>query len=138
MKIPGCATGNHSDVKLERSSTSSGICSNAPERIIVNQIAPEVLEVKNIPSSADTEYLVPFKSTNGYFKCRHSGCGSEYDPDQNGDTSCSYHSGKAGFRDTRKFWSCCGASSYDWDEFMRIPTCCVGPHEPKLVPGRIS
>jgi disease resistance protein len=138
MKIPGCAISYHSDVKLSRVSTANEICADSPVRVDVAQIGFQALEVPSVTPSTNDGILVPLKTPNGLFKCAHMGCGKEYDPEHNDEKSCSYHSGKAGFRDTRKYWSCCDASSYDWDEFMKIPTCSIGKHEPKLVPETTS
>ena len=31
----------------------------------------------------------------------------------------------------KKYWNCCKQEAYDWDDFMKIPPCCVGSHIPK-------
>lgn len=29
-----------------------------------------------------------------------------------------------------KYWSCCpGKKCYDWDDFLKVPPCAVGPHK---------
>ena len=61
-------------------------------------------------------------------KCGRQGCGSQFDPTQNGSDQCSFHSGGPIFHEGRKGWSCCDARVYDFDEFMKIPGCCKGPH----------
>ena len=35
------------------------------------------------------------------------------------------------FHDRKKFWTCCKAEAYDWDDFEKLPPCAVGKHEPK-------
>lgn len=130
MKYPGCSYAFHSDVKPERPKDPKQEALNEESR-------PSLIRVSEaIPTSAPIEVTrsqVPFITSTGLLKCRHAGCQREYDPMINADDACEYHEGSAGFRDTRKFWTCCGASSYDWEEFMRIPKCKTGPHEPKMV-----
>lgn len=130
MKIPGCAYACHSDVELERP--------KAPNQEALNEFSrPSLMrEPEATPNSASIEVTrpqVPFVTSAGLSKCRHAGCQKEYDPLINADDACEYHEGSARFRDTRKFWTCCGASSYDWDDFMMIPKCKTGHHEPKMV-----
>jgi disease resistance protein len=99
---------------------------------------PQLLAIPVPEISTEQEAIVEvekvaFITAGGIHKCCHAGCMKEYDPNENGDDVCEYHPGSAGFKDTKKFWSCCGASSYDWDEFMKIPKCAKGRHEPKMV-----
>ena len=135
MKIPGCSVSSHSDVKLQRPSISSASSpvdeSNAPQRVVA--VPQPIVAVAEPVAYIIPNPQVPFRTVSGLFKCRHAGCMIEYDPESNTDESCSYHEGAAGFRDTKKFWTCCEASSYDWDEFMRIPKCKTGKHEPKMI-----
>jgi hypothetical protein len=132
MRITGCCVGNHSDVKMERPK----IAHVEPQTVAISRICPgtESASHSELETSGTQQDLVPFKTPSGKLKCCHAGCMGEYEERNNGVGVCNYHSGKAGFRDTRKFWTCCDASSYDWDEFMKIPTCCVGKHEPKMIP----
>ena len=138
MKIPGCASGHHSDQKPARPEVKADDTSGLTKPIVEIKHIPLSIEPSAASDPIVTENLALFVTPTGNHKCSNAGCGKEYDPSSNGDDSCNYHSGKAGFRDTRKFWSCCNASSYDWDEFMKIPTCCVGPHQPKMIPESLS
>lgn len=52
--------------------------------------------------------------------------------EENGEEACKYHKGAPVFHDLKKYWSCCGKETHDWDEFMKLPTCCTGWHSPKL------
>jgi disease resistance protein len=61
-------------------------------------------------------------------KCRRFGCNSAYDSEQNSQDSCRFHPQAPLFRDLRKLWPCCGVEKHDWDDFMRVPGCQVGPH----------
>lgn len=52
------------------------------------------------------------------------------DPNQNTDSSCSYHANKPVFHDTIKYYSCCpDDQAYDWDAFMKIKGCQTGKHD---------
>lgn len=126
MRIPGCSRGYHSDEKMERPQNKPV---DAPSSSTTFIAAP--IEPPPVASNATPVPSTPLITPSGKYKCAHAGCGVEYDPAS--DESCNYHPGTACFRDTKKFWTCCKASSYDWDEFMQIPTCSSGRHEPKLV-----
>jgi hypothetical protein len=133
MKIPGCVISHHSDVKLVRPKVAPNVTEEQPSRVEPTQILdPAPLAPVPVPIAV-AQTQVPYKAVSGLLKCRHAGCMKEYDPDLNDEGACEYHEGTAGFRDTKKFWTCCGASSYDWDEFMKIPKCKTGRHEPKMV-----
>ncbi len=41
---------------------------------------------------------------------------------------CNFHTGDPIFHDTKKGWTCCGKTVYDWDEFQKLPTCAKGLH----------
>jgi disease resistance protein len=132
LKLRGCCTGVHSSEKPERPAFS--VASNTPD--LVNDSAPQRL----FPSTTEVvvevepdQEKIEFVSAAGLFQCKHMGCMREYDPRENVDGSCQYHPGMASFKDTRKFWSCCNASTYDWDDFLRLPKCAAGFHEPRLV-----
>lgn len=61
-------------------------------------------------------------------KCLRNGCNKQFNPTENKDDSCCYHKGKPIFHDTKKGWTCCNKTVYDWDEFQAMQGCCVGPH----------
>ena len=64
--------------------------------------------------------------------CANKGCSlKSFVLEENNETACSYHSGEPVFHDLSKYWTCCGKKTFDWDEFMKLPTCAVGPHEIK-------
>ena len=135
LKIPGCANGSHSDIKptrpLPRSIDDSKISPVPIPKLSVcsfNNVQAEVNKTEEAPRPQK-----PWKSDSGLFRCRHAGCQALYDPACNTEDSCEYHPGVATFKDTRKYWPCCEAGSYDWDEFMKIPRCQRGQHEPKMV-----
>lgn len=65
----------------------------------------------------------------GITKCMNRGCLKEYNLEENHDAACTFHSGNPIFHDVSKSWSCCpDRVAYDFDEFMEIQGCCVGPH----------
>lgn len=61
-------------------------------------------------------------------KCKRNGCKKAYNEAENNDEACKYHSGKPIFSDLKKGWTCCNKIVYDWDEFMKLPTCATGRH----------
>ena len=65
------------------------------------------------------------------YVCGNPGCTKKnWIPEENGPEACSHHKGEAIFHDLKKYWSCCADKkpAYDWDEFMKLPTCAVGEH----------
>lgn len=45
----------------------------------------------------------------------NQGCRKDYFENENNETACSYHKGNPVFHDLKKFWSCCGKETHDWD-----------------------
>ena len=79
----------------------------------------------------------PKKNKAGRFICANPGCKAHtFTDEENGDDKCQFHSGKPIFHDLKKYWSCCnpegkrgqGLMGYDWDDFMKLPTCQNGRH----------
>ena len=63
-------------------------------------------------------------SKDGKFICGNKGCAKRsFLPEENSDTACNFHIGDAVFHDLKKYWSCCQKVAYDWDDFMKLPTC---------------
>ena len=56
-------------------------------------------------------------------KCVRNGCKKKYLESENSDTACHFHDGKPIFHDQKKGWDCCNKITWDWDEFMKLPTC---------------
>lgn len=78
--------------------------------------------------------LTPFLTPNGKFKCMRKGCLKEFSEEDNKvENCCKHHSGEPIFHDLKKYWSCCKKETWDWDEFMKLPTCAQGQHSPKMV-----
>lgn len=65
----------------------------------------------------------------GHIRCTNFGCGIFFDPNDNKDKTCHYHSKGPVFHDLAKYWACCPQKKgYDWEQFQKIPTCQVGKH----------
>jgi len=61
--------------------------------------------------------------------CYNRGCGKEYS--ENGEDSCQHHPGGPIFHEGYKGWSCCKKRSTDFTEFLNIPGCSKGFHNPE-------
>eukprot|EP00096_Caligus_rogercresseyi_P010452 TRINITY_DN3814_c0_g2_i1.p1 TRINITY_DN3814_c0_g2~~TRINITY_DN3814_c0_g2_i1.p1 ORF type:complete len:361 (-),score=74.88 TRINITY_DN3814_c0_g2_i1:50-1132(-) len=75
--------------------------------------------------------------------CYNRGCGKKFNPSNNSDESCTYHSGNPVFHDAYKSWSCCGKKTTDFSTFLSTPGCSKGRHsnvppEDSLEPDRSS
>ncbi|KAI8969841.1 chord-domain-containing protein [Pilobolus umbonatus] len=66
-------------------------------------------------------------------KCTHKGCEKEFNPEENKDNACQYHSGAPVFHEGLKGWSCCKKRVSDFDEFLQIPGCTLGKHSTEAV-----
>merc|ERR1711879_98014 len=150
-KIKGCTTGRHSNVKPKKlklakmpekmlpqpinaemkklkvtSPQSMPKLLNPPPGPAGNAVCPPVVEKK-----VDEPKPILIVTAQGWYKCANFGCLKEYDPENNNEGDCKHHSGRPLFRDIKKWWTCCDAYSYDWDDFQKLPTCPVGKHKPK-------
>lgn len=135
-RIPTCHVGAHSAVK-------------APIKIIEAPppvVAPVVATMSSIDDfnqknpkavtavSALAPAPVPEKDeaparTSGWDKCKNFGCQEKFLIEDNSDTKCRYHATGPVFHDSGKYWSCCPKQvKYDFDEFLAVPGCVVGPH----------
>jgi hypothetical protein len=66
----------------------------------------------------------------GYARCKHYGCQVDYLIADNHDGICVHHTEAPVFHEGAKKWTCCGATKYDFDDFLAVPGCAVGRHEP--------
>ena len=73
----------------------------------------------------------PGPIVDGKARCRNKGCTVDwFVVADNHPEACHYHVGGPVFHDTAKYWSCCSHKKcFDWDDFMKVPTCTVGPHK---------
>jgi disease resistance protein len=148
QKIPTCAVGCHTDVESDKpefwkSSTvdnaSKGINNfqdpSKPKVVIKSIVDYEADEKKKEDAkkkAEDEAEKVPFVTKDGFYKCINKGCLKKYKPEDNNDKACSYHPGEAMFHDLKKWYTCCNVETWDWDAFMKLPTCTVGRHKPKM------
>ncbi|KAM3145842.1 hypothetical protein pb186bvf_002137 [Paramecium bursaria] len=142
QKLPTCAVGQHTSQAEEQQQGffQSSTVQNAQNGL--QKFAEQPQQVKNIndynkeqeakqKEQQPTEKK-PFLTPNGKYKCANKGCLKEYDqniPDQ----VCNHHPGEPIFHDLKKYWTCCKVEKYDWDEFMKLPTCKQGQHNPKMI-----
>ena len=151
-KIEGCTTGKHLEKKVKKETTNQGefFQSNTVNRAkggIENHGAVQS-EVKNIEDfnkqeekrkelekkEEEKKEKKYFLTKNGKWRCTNKGCAKEFVEEDNCDGACKYHVGAPVFHDLKKYWSCCAQKeTWDWDEFMKIPTCAEGRHIPKMV-----
>ena len=151
-KLTTCAVSRHTDVDPNASLNNqdqfyqSSTISNAQKALDKEQSQIKVksidefnreqeekkkkLEAENEAKAIEKKIFI---TPSGKHKCINKGCNKEYDPNENNDQSCKYHEGQPIFHDLKKFWSCCRVDTYDWDDFMKLPTCKVGKHSPKIV-----
>lgn len=149
QKIEGCQRGRHTVVKEETVFWKSNTVNNAQTGL---QKA-EAGEVKQQPKTIDDfnkqlaekrqqEQLAnqhaadekkPFVTPGGKHKCANKGCLKEFDPAENTEQACKFHAGAPVFHDIKKYWTCCKTETWDWDEFMKLPTCSVGRHVAKTL-----
>eukprot|EP01071_Lankesteria_metandrocarpae_P014718 Lankesteria_metandrocarpae@DN884_c0_g1_i1.p1 len=141
MKIPGCARGQHTEEKPVQPSVSAAAPvqvqhgGNVQDINAYNAALEEKTKLQvEASNETQSEGMMHALISEGLYKCANAGCNKSYSPDASSEENpCKYHTGKPIFRDTKKYWSCCGAGSYDWDDFLKLDTCTVGPHVPKMV-----
>lgn len=63
-------------------------------------------------------------------QCYNKGCAKKFPEASNNDTACTYHPGNPVFHDALKGWSCCSKRSTDFTDFLNIPGCSKGRHNP--------
>ncbi|XP_064405327.1 cysteine and histidine-rich domain-containing protein 1-like [Halichondria panicea] len=71
---------------------------------------------------------------NELIQCYNKGCGQKFKEEENNDEVCKYHPGVPVFHDALKGWSCCKKRSTDFTDFLHIPGCTTGPHNPVKPP----
>jgi len=129
QSIPTCAVGPHSveaKVDLFKSADVAAVSVPVPlsPQEVAQQAAPPVAPVAVVEDR-------PGPVVDGVGRCRNKGCAVDrFTVADNHDTACQYHAGVPVFHDTAKYWSCCAAKKcYDWDDFLKVPPCAVGPHK---------
>eukprot|EP00922_Rhytidocystis_sp_ex-Travisia-forbesii_P014474 GHVS01021651.1.p1 GENE.GHVS01021651.1~~GHVS01021651.1.p1 ORF type:complete len:214 (+),score=23.88 GHVS01021651.1:129-770(+) len=138
LKIQGCTKGYHTTDPPPKPPAAppkpiAPLPTNIKSIEEFNQNQSSQSSTKTAAAAAAPKEAVPLVTKTGKHKCCHAGCHKEFDPEENPSNACRYHPGKPVFHDLKKSWSCCHVSSYDWDDFMKLPTCTEGAHSPKLV-----
>lgn len=146
QKLKGCKIGSHTDVKSDITffkNPDNQNVTNKETTIVKNENTPIVKNISeyekeaqrkkeeelNLIKDKPLEYI---KNSDGKVFCLNPGCKDKvFSFDENNDDSCKYHIGKPVFHDLKKYWTCCKVETWDWDEFLKIPTCAVGKHTPK-------
>jgi len=64
--------------------------------------------------------------------CYNKACNvqGKFEESENGPEACRFHPGGPVFHDAYKGWSCCKKRVTDFGEFLAIPGCTAGPHNP--------
>lgn len=157
LKIPGCATGPHSDIKEEEtkpeptnveeeikpSLTSDGLETYQMKSVqdaLPTTNAPKILseeekkkkkeedESHEISKEDDVSISVPTGSL-----CKRRGCGYKFVSDQvsrkeGAESDCNFHPGAPVFHEGSKGWSCCKRKVLEFDEFLKIKGCKNAKH----------
>lgn len=67
-------------------------------------------------------------------QCYNKGCGQKFKEEENSDDVCRHHPGNPVFHDALKGWSCCPKKCTDFTDFLNIPGCTTGRHNPVKPP----
>uniref|UniRef100_A0A7S4B2U6 CHORD domain-containing protein n=1 Tax=Chrysotila carterae TaxID=13221 RepID=A0A7S4B2U6_CHRCT len=139
FQIPGCQVGAHSlqppPQEVERKAAISEATSKAlkmheeAEKPVQGRAPPPTQVFKpSEPPEKKQPNRPPLPV--GRARCRHYGCQNEYATADNGESACRYHAQAPVFHEGTKSWPCCNVKKWDFDEFLAVPGCCTGPHEP--------
>ena len=116
--------------------------SNAVEKDRIAQLktaadfnaAEELRKAEEAAKTAEKPLEAKMTKCGTKFICGNKGCAiRSFKEEENHEAACHFHKGDAIFHDLKKYWSCCEKVAYDWDDFMKIPTCMEGPHAKKFV-----
>jgi len=138
MTCPPCRTGRHSNVKPKKI--------EAPQEAIPEPLykgeKPEGFETEEekelrleAEAKAAKDALIewePDVAEDGSAVCANLACQKPFNVLDNHDTACFYHPGPVIFHDCKKGYKCCNRTVYDFDDFLKLPTCANGPHVPKM------
>eukprot|EP00948_MAST-09A_sp_MAST-9A-sp1_P002744 g2744.t1 len=82
----------------------------------------------------DANSASPANEDDELIFCTNFGCGKKFRKGDNHDKICRHHRLPPVFHETHKWFACCPhKKGYDWDSFMAIQGCVVGPHSSKKV-----
>lgn len=146
MKIEGCTRGKHSTVDPQvqfavsptvAAAAEAGGSATEADNGVAQSIDAYNAANQDAPTSAASAAAAAGVGTkregkildDGRHQCIHHGCQSYYRPEENGDAACKHHKEAPMFHDRLKWWRCCPHRKVtEWDDFMAIEGCEVGPH----------
>lgn len=102
-----------------------------------NESNPDaVTAAASVAKTVTTKPKAQRREADGWYRCMNKGCSVQwFDLGLNCESACVYHSGAPVFHDGGKSWSCCaGKTAWSFEEFMAIPGCTTGAHDPGLLP----
>mmetsp|Transcript_38763 Transcript_38763/g.84344 ORF Transcript_38763/g.84344 Transcript_38763/m.84344 type:complete len:220 (-) Transcript_38763:185-844(-) len=159
MDIKGCATGMHSREKPQKppapapsaqapipvaakpSADTSAVANNDPKltcnRCRQGFFCSDHAAIPGVPAPPPQPKPIltpapPKKEVDPNVEqlCKNKACGLKFKEKDNHDTACTYHPGPPIFHERKKGWGCCDKHAYDFDEFLSIPPCTKGRHNP--------
>lgn len=130
-RIPPCQVGKHC-AEVKKCSSAEEVCGfpqpvlNVLEKCALNPIPTIPMEY----NKTEIMNAIPSEIVDGKAKCRNFGCCQEFVVAENHNTACTFHKAGPEIRDTKKYWKCCSEKKcYEFDDFMKITGCCIGPHK---------
>jgi len=146
MEIPGCIVSAHSATpppqEVERAAALAAATKKVHEMHMEGaqnfySAAKPDAEGKAPPPKQDFTPSAPAPAPKkrpplpeGRARCKHPGCQSEYGIAENHASACRHHTKAPLFHEGSKQWPCCGVKKWDFDDFLAVPGCTIGPHEP--------
>jgi len=142
MCIPGCVLGKHSNqtpaIEVQRKAELAKANQAALDKFegmattpdAQGKAPPPKQNVAAVAAAPPPKKKIKPKLPPGYARCKHYGCQQDYLIESNVEGSCVYHRDAPFFHEGAKKWVCCGATKYDFDDFLAVPGCCTGKHEP--------
>jgi disease resistance protein len=138
MAEPPCCTGMHSNVKPKKIEAPQEAIpeplfkGERPENFETpeEQALREEAEAK-AAEEAEQEWE-PDVAPDHTAVCANLACQQKFSVLDNHDGACNYHPGPLIFHDCKKGYGCCNRTTYDFDDFLKLPTCASGPHVPKM------
>ena len=144
MNIPGCVRGKHSNqvpaveqqrldgIKQANAAALKAFDAKIAGKVGADGSAPPPKQNVTAAAAAPPKPKKKRPPTlpKGYDRCKHYGCQADYLTESNVDGCCVYHKDAPIFHEGAKKWVCCGATKFDFDDFMAVPGCTVGRHSP--------
>ncbi|KAG5506535.1 hypothetical protein JKF63_06038 [Porcisia hertigi] len=136
-QIPKCCVGRHSTEKKPFSFPKEEMLNvplTASQAVQASEPASGLHDGKRTTGPREFEgagflQTEPQNIVDGKARCRNFGCTKEFVVAENSDSVCRYHKEGPVFWDTYKYWKCCADKKcLEFDDFVKIPGCCVGAH----------